>query len=64
MKNYRIEEISEIVGGILSKVADASIDKLRPPLLADENSLALALSEEEIENLAKQKQKQLLFLWV
>ena len=35
MKNYRIEEISEIVGGILSKVADASIDKLRPPLLAD-----------------------------
>lgn len=57
MKNYRIEEISEIVGGILSKVADASIDKLRPPLLADENSLALALSEEEIENLAKTKAK-------
>lgn len=57
MKTYRIEEISEIVGGILTKVCDASIDKLRPPLLADENSLALALSEEEIENLAKTQAK-------
>ena len=53
MKTYKIEEISEIVGGILTKVTDASIDKLRPPLLADENALALALSEEEIENIAK-----------
>ncbi len=57
MKTYRIEEITEIVGGILTKVEDASIDKLRPPLLADENALALALSEEEIENLAKTKAK-------
>ena len=51
MRTYKIEEISEIVGGILTKAQDASIDKLMPPLLADENSLALALSEEEIENL-------------
>ena len=57
MKSYRIEEITEIVGGILTKVEDASIDKLRPPLLADENALALALSEEEIENLAKTQAK-------
>ena len=57
MKTYKIEEITEIVGGILTKVEDASIDKLRPPLLADETSLALALSEEEIENLAKTKAK-------
>lgn len=57
MKSYKIEEISEIVGGILTKVSDASIDKLLPPLLADENALALALSEEEIENLMKTKAK-------
>ena len=55
MKTYKIEEISEIVGGILTKVTDASIDKLRPPLLADENALALAWSEEEIENIDKEK---------
>ncbi len=57
MKTYRIEEITEIVGGILTKVEDASIDKLRPPLLADEKALALALSEEEIENLSKTQAK-------
>ena len=57
MKSYKIEEISGIVGGILTKVNDASIDKLLPPLLADENALALALSEEEIENLMKTKAK-------
>lgn len=57
MKTYKIEEINEIVGGILTKTEDASIDKLRPPLLSDETSLALALSEEEIENLAKTKAK-------
>lgn len=57
MKSYKVEEITEIVGGILSKAEDASIDKLLPPLLADENSLALALSEEEIENLVKTKAK-------
>lgn len=57
MKSYRIEEISEIVGGILTKFEDASVSRLAPPLLADENTLALALSEEEIENLAKTNAK-------
>ncbi len=57
MKSYRIEELSEIVGGILTQINDASINKLLPPLLADEESLALALSEEEIENLMKTKAK-------
>lgn len=57
MRTYRVEEIAEIVGGILTKAQDAEIKKLMPPLLADENTLALALSEEEIENLAKTKAK-------
>ena len=57
MKTYRVEEISEIVNGILTKVSDAEISKLLPPLLADENTLALALSEEEIDNLAKTNAK-------
>ena len=57
MRTYKIEEISEIVGGILTKNTEASIDKLRPPLLSDETSLALALSEEEIENLARTQAK-------
>ena len=49
--NYKIEELTQIVGGILTKVEDAQINRLSPPLAADENTLALALSEEEIENL-------------
>lgn len=57
MRTYKIEEITEIVGGILTKVEDAVIDKLMPPLLADENALALALSEEEIDNLSKTNAK-------
>lgn len=57
MRTYKIEEITEIVGGILTKVEDAAIEKLMPPLLADENTLALALSEEEIDNLSKTRAK-------
>lgn len=57
MKTYTIEEITHVVGGLLSKVEDARISKLSPPLLADENTLALALGEEEIENLAQTKAK-------
>jgi hypothetical protein len=38
------------LGGILNKVdANIQITKISPPVLADENTLALALSEEEIE---------------
>ncbi len=52
-KIFTQEEISALVGGILTKSVDGKIDKVAPPLLADENTLALALGEEEIENLAK-----------
>src|SRR5574344_636082 len=54
---YKIEEISSIVSGILTKIEDVEIKMIAPPLLADENTLALALSEEEIENLSKTKAK-------
>jgi len=52
-KSYSLEQISDIVGGILNKVEDnIVISKIAPPKLSDENTLALALSEEEIQNLA------------
>lgn len=57
MKTYTIEEITEVVGGLLSKVDNVDISKIAPPLLADENTLALALGEEEIENLANTNAK-------
>jgi len=51
-KNYTLEQINDIVGGILNKVGQTpNIKRIAPPKLADENTLALALSEEEIENL-------------
>lgn len=57
MKSYSIEEIVQVVGGLLSKFEDAKISSIAPPLLSDENTLALALSEEEINNLAQSKAK-------
>ena len=57
MKTYSIEEIVQVVGGLLTKFEDAKISIIAPPLLADENTLALALSEDEINNLAKTKAK-------
>lgn len=57
MKPYTIEEITAVVGGLLSKVDSPTISKIAPPMLADENTLALALGEEEIENLSKTKAK-------
>lgn len=57
MKEFSVEEISQIVGGMVTKVEDAKIQMIAPPLLCDENMLALALSEEEIANLAKTKAK-------
>lgn len=56
-KNYSLEEINQILGGILNKMEDVTISKLNPPLLADETTLALALSEEEIANLQNTKAK-------
>lgn len=57
MKTYTVEEITGVVGGLLSKVENADIARIAPPLLADKNTLALALGEDEIENLAKTQAK-------
>ena len=57
MKTFTLEEITQITGGMLTKVQDAKISQIAPPLLSDENTLALALGEEEIANLAKSKAK-------
>lgn len=57
MKSFTLEQIAKITDGMLTKTADVSITNIAPPLLADENTLALALGEEEIENLAKTKAK-------
>lgn len=57
MKSYTIEQINGVIGGILNKVEDVTISQISPPLLADENTLALALGEEEITNLSKSKAK-------
>jgi UDP-3-O-[3-hydroxymyristoyl] glucosamine N-acyltransferase len=57
-KSYTLDQINDIVGGILNKVEDiVIIKKIAPPKLADEHTLALALSEEEIENLSNTKAK-------
>ncbi len=57
MRSFSVEEITQIVGGMLTKAQDATITQIAPPLLSDENTLALALSEEEIANLAQSKAK-------
>ena len=57
MKSFTLEQIEQITGGMLSKASDVTITKIAPPMLADENTLALALGEEEIENLSKTKAK-------
>ena len=54
MKSYTLKELAEIVGGILNeKEAGVKINFIAPPLKATETQLALALSEEEIENLSR-----------
>ncbi len=60
MKSFTLEQIAQITGGMLSMVSDATITRLAPPLLADENTLALALSEEEIANISQTKAKAVL----
>lgn len=57
MRYYTAEELAHVTGGILNKVEDVKVCKLFPPLLADEETLALALNEEEIANLEKTKAK-------
>ena len=55
MKTFTLEQIAQITGGMLSKAKDVAITNIAPPLLADENTLALALGEDEINNLSKTK---------
>ena len=57
MKTLSLEELSQIVDGILTlnEKENVKINKVLPPLLADENTLALALNEEEIGNLQNTK---------
>ncbi len=59
-KKFSLEELSNIIGGILTKVEDVTISKVAPPKLADENTLALAMNEDEIENIANSKAKAVL----
>ena len=56
-KLFKQEELAELVKGILTKVSDSTIDKVLPPHLADESTLALALGEKEIEDLKETKAK-------
>ena len=55
MKTFTLEQIAQVTGGMLTKAKDVAITKIAPPLLADENTLALALGEDEIANLSKTK---------
>ena len=57
MKSFTVEEITQIVGGMLTKAQSPEITHIAPPLLSDENTLALALGEEEIANLSNSKAK-------
>lgn len=57
MKTFTLEEITSITGGMLTKAQDVKISMIAPPLLADENTLALALGEDEIANLSKSRAK-------
>lgn len=57
MNTYTIEQVNGVVGGLLNKAGDVNISNIAPPLLADENTLALALGEDEIQNLASTKAK-------
>lgn len=59
-KKFSLEELAQLVGGILTKASDVTIDKVAPPKLADENTLALAMNEEEIENMTSSKAKAVL----
>jgi UDP-3-O-[3-hydroxymyristoyl] glucosamine N-acyltransferase len=57
MKTFTLEQIAQITGGMLTRVQDVAITNIAPPALADENTLALALGEDEIANLATTKAK-------
>ena len=52
MKTFTLEQIAQVTGGMLTKAKDVAITNIAPPLLADENTLALALGEEEIKRIS------------
>lgn len=54
-KKYSLEELASLTGGILTKVKDVTIERVAPPKLADEKTLALAMNEDEIANLSETK---------
>jgi len=57
-KTYRLSELNQLIGGIFNQIGeDTEIKRLTPPKSADENTLALALTEEEIANLSSTKAK-------
>ena len=58
MKSFTVEEITQIVDGMLTKAQSPEITRIAPPLLCEEDTLALALGEEEISNLSKSKAKE------
>ncbi len=57
MKTFTLEQIAQVTGGMLTKEKDVAITRIAPPALADENTLALALGEDEIANLSTTKAK-------
>ena len=59
-RKFSLEELAQLTGGILTKTEDITIDKVAPPKLADETTLALAMNEDEIENIAQSKAKAVL----
>ncbi len=54
-KTYKLSEINHIIGGILNTEEDIVVKRIAPPGLADEETLALAISEEEITNIASSR---------
>lgn len=57
MKTFTLEQIAKISDGMLTKVQEVAITNIAPPQLADENTLALALGEDEIAALSTTKAK-------
>ncbi|MBQ8847400.1 MAG: UDP-3-O-(3-hydroxymyristoyl)glucosamine N-acyltransferase [Candidatus Gastranaerophilales bacterium] len=59
-RKFSLEELAQAVGGILTKAQDVIVTSVAPPKLADENTLALAMNEEEIENISQTKARAVL----
>lgn len=57
-KQYDLQTIASFIGGLLSENAEnIIINRIAPPRIADENTLAIAITEEEIENAYKSSAK-------